>query len=140
MRAVIGIDFYLSYFFDDIDEIRILETGFAAIISNGGAVISDVELWDTGPDLYRVFEEKLTGLNLNDWHEIRDEDRDLDETWSFNVPKTHEQYHCIRYYIRDSYDRILYTILLSVSDDEIVEIIEDLKENFDAIHAIVFYI
>ena len=30
---------------------------------------------------------------MDNWREIRDEDRDLDETWSFDIPATKQLYH-----------------------------------------------
>ena len=102
LLAVVGIDYYGSFFFSDISNQQILDTGFAAMISNGGAIVSEVKLWDTSYEVDRVFEVDKTGLDMEDWVEIRDDERNIDETWEFKIPKNMDMYHCVRSYVRDS--------------------------------------
>ena len=71
------------------------------MISNGGAVSSYVDLWFHFEDLYRIFDTEATGITMKQWLEIRDEGRDLDETWTFEIPKIKSQYHLVRNYVRD---------------------------------------
>ena len=62
------------------------------MISNGGAVASDVHHWEAKRDVYRIFGEDMTGtvtgIDLELWLKIRDEDRDLDEIWEYEDPET----------------------------------------------------
>lgn len=53
------------------------------MVSNGGAIITEVPLWETDEELDRIFEETDTGLDMEDWIEMRNEEVDLDETWTF---------------------------------------------------------
>ena len=76
------------------------------MISNGGAVVSDVHLWETDLEVYRVFGEDLqglvTGIDLELWLEIRDEDQDLDEIWEYEDPKNRKSFRMVRNYVKDS--------------------------------------
>ena len=137
--AVVGMDYYLRFFFADIHDIRILDTGFAAMISNGGAIVSQVDFWESEAQINRLFEKDVTGLDLEDWVEIRDVENDLDDTWQFEIPSTKELYHCVRNFVRDSYGSVLYTIVISVNEDEIVEIIDDLKDGFQSVYVYIFW-
>ena len=58
------MDYYLKHLFEDIQNVKILDTGFAAMISNGGAVSSYVDLWFHFEDLYRIFDTEATGITM----------------------------------------------------------------------------
>ena len=135
LRAVTAVDFYLEFLFEGISDVRILDSGFAAMISNGGAVVSDVHLWETDLEVYRVFGEDLqglvTGIDLELWLEIRDEEQDLDEIWEYEDPKNRKSFRMVRNYVKDSYGKILYTMIVGVNDDEILEIMDGLTDRYD---------
>ena len=113
------------------------------MISNGGAVVSYTHLWETDLEVYRVFGEHrqgvITGIDLETWVEIRDEDRDLDETWDYDDPNTKSTSHLVRNYVRDPLGSIMYTIIVVANYDEIVEIVDGLEDRLDDMSVIVFW-
>ena len=66
LQAVIGVDYFLDLLFEGINDIQILDSGFVAMISNGGAVVSSPDVWDNGEAVYRIYGEE-TGLDMDDW-------------------------------------------------------------------------
>lgn len=75
LRYVAGVDFYLKFLFEAIGKVKILDDGFAAIIANGGLIVSEVDddIWSSEEGiLSRVFADEMTGIDIYDYIEMRD--------------------------------------------------------------------
>ena len=62
-RAVVGIDYFLKFFYESINDVKILSSGFACIVSHSGLVVSDVPIWENEDYDVRIYEPEKTGLN-----------------------------------------------------------------------------
>jgi len=63
-RAVVGIDYFLKTYYEEINDIRILSNGFACIISRSGLLVSDVDAWGSESFNIRIFDEDETGISV----------------------------------------------------------------------------
>jgi hypothetical protein len=63
---------------DEYNSVKFKETGFTALVSADGLVITNPPIWTNPSRLYRLFDTEITGVSFEDWGEIRDESNDRD--------------------------------------------------------------
>ena len=104
MVGVIATEFS-SNVSEQFNEIRILDSGFAALVSNSGTVLTDPHVWSGGTlsGQYRIYQEDLTGIDLTTWLEILDSDLPEDKIFDIEIPGQGD-YFLARSFVKDIHD------------------------------------
>ena len=110
--GVIAVEF-LSNISPLFDEIRVLESGFSALVAERGQVLNNPHVWYLGKlsGDYTIFQEDITGIDLNKWKEIVDPSRPDDEIFDIDIPGA-GLYSLARSHVKDIHGFIVYVILV----------------------------
>ena len=87
--GVAAVEFMMNYqesaFYYDFNAVAFETSGFSAVLSADGLVLSNPPTWNSGNLIYRVYDDDVTGISFSKWQDIRDELNDEDSNWTFTT-------------------------------------------------------
>jgi len=118
MVGVIAIEF-LSNVSGQFDDVRILDNGFAALVSSSGTVLTNPHVWSGGTlsGQYRIYQDDLTGIDLSIWLKIIDPDLPNDEIFDIEIPGKGD-YFLARSFVTDIHGSIVYVVIVCAKTNE----------------------
>jgi hypothetical protein len=137
--GVVCIEFRARVETTEIDAVRFKRSGFAALVSPQGLVISNPYAWENNniSTRYRIFEEGLTGISYSMWQEMIDTETSRSTTWKFTTNNT--DFTIMRDFA--AYNGETSAVIIGCwSEDEVLDVLEDIRDDISELYILIFTI
>ena len=139
--GVAAVDVSLASLTQKTSRMKILDSGFAILVSSGGMILTVPDSWKTssGVSSIRIFDSVYTGITESEWESIKNSS--INSQHSF-TDKNNTKYKLVKHDISPFFysSESTHYLLLCVPMEEINEVKMDIDDNFDETYVIVFWV
>ena len=139
--GVAAVDVSLATLTTKTSTMKILDSGFAMLVSSGGMILTVPASWKTSSEVssIRIFDTVYTGITESEWQSIKNSSTNSRHSFT---DKNNTLYKIIKHDISPFFfsSEPTHYILLCVPMEEINEVKKDIDENFDETYVILFWV